>query len=225
MAKSKSKGKGGSRRARRDELHAHEGVVLGNPASFSFRSAMGFPKKLHVNHAYTDTASVAITPSGSFQFSANGLFDPNITSVGHQPMYFDNLSAIYDHYTVLRSRIVVELLPDTIPYNVVLYVDDDTSIASFGGAAEQPSSTPIHAVLPQSAKPLRLTRSWDANAYFGGDILDNDNLQGTASANPTEQSYFTLVGLTTTGASGSMSFSVRIEYEAVWDELKTQAQS
>ena len=35
------------------------------------------------------------------------MFHPDKSSVGHQPMYFDQLQAIYDHFTVINSRIKV----------------------------------------------------------------------------------------------------------------------
>ncbi len=43
-------------------------------------------------------------------FSANGLFDPDITGVGHQPYSFDQWMAVYDHYHVVGAKISVTFL-------------------------------------------------------------------------------------------------------------------
>jgi hypothetical protein len=160
------------------------------------------------------------------QFSCNGMFDPDITSTGHQPMYFDQLMAIYDHYTVFRSDIELRLVVTSNPSLSVLYIDDDTSTASLTEqAAEQPSAVKV--ITPVTmARPSVLRKRWDAKSYFGGDIYDNDALQGTASANPTEQSYFTFVhGALDTGVNSAVFVNFTITYQAVFDELRTISQS
>jgi hypothetical protein len=161
------------------------------------------------------------------------MYDPELSLTGSQPLYFDQLAAIYDHYTVFASRIIVEVLNAGSGLGVgVVYVEDDTSIVtSFKQAAEQPSAT-LAKTIPSKdaqAKPVVFRKSWDAKSYFGGDIYDNDNLQGNASSNPSEQSYYTVVfsGLASGGSVDEMTAGayVTIEYDAVWDELRTMARS
>lgn len=43
-------------------------------------------------------------------FSANGLYDPDVTSTGNQPRLFDQYMALYNHYTVVAAAISVETL-------------------------------------------------------------------------------------------------------------------
>lgn len=38
------------------------------------------------------------------EMSVNGLFDPNITHIGHQPRGFDQYMSFFDHYIVLESK-------------------------------------------------------------------------------------------------------------------------
>lgn len=179
-----------------------------------------------VTYVTTYGATAAIGSIASRIYSANGLFDPDISGVGHQPMYFDQLMAIYDHYTVFRSRIKVEFVASGNTALVVLYIDDDTSIATSSEQAAEQVTAQHKVSLTTAARPTVFTRTWDAKEFFGGDIFDNDNLQGTAAANPTEQSYFILLwSALDTGVSAGGYINVTIEYDAVFDELKTQSQS
>jgi hypothetical protein len=133
--------------------------------------------------------------------------------------------AIYDHYTVLRSRIVHQCLV-TANAVVSLYVDDDTSVAADPGVASEQTTGTSSIISALAVTPTTFKREWDAKAYFGGDIFDNDALQGDASNNPVEQSYFVLSVTALSGAvPTTLNFQTVIEYDVVFDELKTIASS
>lgn len=193
------------------------------PSPFVSIGMKGFPKKLKFIHKYADfaTFSAGAGATSIRQFSCNGLYDPDITSTGHQPSYFDNLTAIYDHYTVFRSTFRVRILPSTNVLQVGLYVEDDVTAVSFAQQAAEQGTGTLGVLAQTAVRPLVLTKTWNAKEYFGGDIFDNDNLQGTSSANPTEQSYFTLAVNSFDSLTFSYNISYEIVYEAVWDELKT----
>lgn len=197
------------------------------PSSLSSAGMKGFPKKLKFIHKYAELASftAGAGTTSTRLFSCNGLFDPDITATGHQPSYFDTLTSIYDHYTVFRSSIRVQVLPSTNSLQVGLYIDDDTTTASFVQQAAEQGTGVLGVLTSQAARPLVLRRTWNAKEYFGGDIFDNDNLQGTSSANPTEQSYFVLSVNSFDGLAFAYNVAYEIVYEAVWDELKTMTTS
>jgi hypothetical protein len=179
-----------------------------------------------IRHEYVEYVTLTSTAGAlaSYQFSCNGMFDPNITGTGHQPMYFDNMAAMYDHYTVFRSHLTLEVLPTSADMKVALYIDDDTSTtATVEAAGEMPTGTStILSHLTVRPRVFRLT--WDGKKTFGGDLYDNDNLQGNSGANPSEQSYFTLKSRPLDQVTDtSILFKAQIIYEAVWDELVTQA--
>jgi hypothetical protein len=196
------------------------------PATMQSLGPQGFPKKLRCVHKYVESLTfTAGAASDVRQFSCNGLFDPNISGTGHQPLYFDQLTAIYNHYTVFRSKCTYQVILTSVPCLVSHYIEDDTSVSTGSQSAEMSTSTvTVHSNL--AVRPTNLTRVWDAKQFFGGDIFDNDLLQGSASANPTEQMYFTF-NVTAMDGVTAPSYSVLVEvlYEAVWDELKTVAQS
>ena len=52
-----------------------------------------------------------------------------------------------------------------------------------------------------------------------------DDLQGNSTSNPPEQSYYTLVQYFPATDSITMVINVKIDYDVVWDEFITVAQS
>ncbi len=181
---------------------------------------------MRMQHKYVSNLRVnaATGVMGRQVYVCNGMFDPDYTNTGHQPMFFDNMSAIYDHYTVFRSRIELSFSTDTDSF-VSLYVDDDTThTATVEASAEQPTGSET-LCLSLNNKPMRLTSTWDGKAYFGGDLFDNDQLQGTAAANPAEASFYVISWQSANQTNSSaLTWTATIYYDAVWDELKTQAQ-
>lgn len=186
---------------------------------------LGFPKKMIMTHKYFDYFNVSNTGGAvtHYMFSCNGLFDPDYTSTGHQPMYFDQAAALWDHYTCIGSKIkfVVSQAANTnASATACLWLNDDTSVTpTLYGLAEQTSAS--RRILPAyNVDPYTLTKKWSPKKIFGGSILANDNLQGTASANPTEQTYYCLSIFPQGASTQTYNVQVYIEYITVWDELK-----
>lgn len=194
----------------------------------------GFPRKVKFTHRYVDfqilqTGAAGII--GTVALACNGMFDPYLAAGGHQPYYFDQLSAIYDHYTVIGSKITVRVMSNETtakPISVVVMVNDDATVTptTFSALAEHPSATVSRLVPWGGNQEIVLTKSWSAKKTFGGDPLANDNLQGTFSANPTELSaYVIAVDSEPSTAQGTVTILYTIDYIAVWDELKDIAGS
>lgn len=193
----------------------------------------GLPAKVMVKHRYVDTIGLSGTtgaPSAYF-FSANGMYDPDITGTGHQPLYFDQYAALYNHYTVIGSKVTFRCAPAANSYStmrVVGTIDDDASNVSnnVDAISEQTQGTNIHIFPANSTDTVRYVRlKWSAKKIFGGSILGNDKLRGTPTSNPAEQSYYCLVLQPAIGTNGAINVVVEIEYIAIWDELKGVAQS
>lgn len=195
---------------------------------------LGLPRKALVTHRYVSSIILTST-SGAIakhQFSANGMFDPDITATGHQPLYFDQFTALYDHYTVIGSKITVKLCSGTANEaagQFAMMLNDDTSSTNITDpehAFEQSQhSNRLTLIPPNSNNSYAQRLTWSPKKVFGGSILANDALQGTVSANPTEQSYYDLYFSSFGSATTTCAIQVLIEYIAVWDELKEVAQS
>lgn len=219
-------------KAKRERAARRNDSMVGAVSGFPLTpTATGFPLKMVMKHRYV--CDIVVTASAgataTYQFSCNGLYDPDITSTGSQPLYFDQMTAIYNHYTVFKSEANYRLVASSsgnIPALVAVYVDDDTSTtSSVQNSAEQSSGKSM--VLPSNTYRQQILRlAWDGKKYFGGNLMDNDNLQGSASANPVEQSYFTIKHRAADGLGTITLYGqVEIIYTAVWDELKPIATS
>ena len=66
------------------------------------------PKRLYRSLIYASNFNLNVTASGFpvfYHFSANGLFDPDLTGAGHQPMGFDQIMPLYNNYVVISASI------------------------------------------------------------------------------------------------------------------------
>jgi len=186
-----------------------------------------------LNNTITYVTSYVINANGAgfgtAQFSANGLYDPETAIGGHQPLGYDQMMALYNHYIVKSSRITVApaYASADVPIQIALYIDDDTSIvSSFDSAAERPGAKWQAAFIGDGATLPKLYHSWNAQKTFGKYALGNDDLKGSVSANPLEESYYTVViNGSALFVSGVFTAIVKIEYDVEWSELKTFAQS
>jgi hypothetical protein len=170
-------------------------------------------------------------------FTANGLFDPNITGTGHQPMGFDTMMQYYEQYTVIRSKITVVAYNTGVlcPVRVAVSLSPDTTSPVLPGYVEcgqieMVSLDCLSATVYGSQRGLKtLNLNCDVARYFGRansrELLDDPNLYGTVAANPVEQVYFAIAAWGFEGQNWSISFDVVLEYDVIfWEPRQVAAQ-
>lgn len=229
MARFKSRKSRRGRRTRKYRARRNKKTVINRSI---VNLGQGLPKKIMVTHRYRESFPVTSTTGGigNYLFSCNGLYDPNTTGSGHQPMYYDQFSALYDQYTVIGSRITYLIVPSTsstVPVKIGVFINDDTTSTptSVDNISELPSGKMY--ILPQnSTKTLVIRKNWSAKKTFGGSVLGNDSLQGTISTNPSEQSYYQISMQSIDSFSTCTIFvQALVEYIVIWDELRDIAGS
>ena len=110
---------------------------------------------------------------------------------GTQPLYFDQLAAIYSHYTVMKSRIKVTMIPNTDePFVGGICVDDDsllavTELQNVSAATFFPSTLLLSGTLR-----LFVVSFLGCDQSIWSNPLDNDELRGDVSANPVETGLY-----------------------------------
>jgi hypothetical protein len=189
-----------------------------------------FPEKLTVTHKYA-TLYLANPATNSTQrntWKCNGMFDPDDRIGGHQPLYFDQLTPVYNHYCVLKSKLkatFVQSYPNAAQNPSVICSitndDDTTTTSNYETQLELAPSKQIK-YLTGSQGSTSITCHWSAKKTFGSNPLDNPRLQGTAAADPTELSHFNVFVYNMSGVGQAfVDIIVEIEYTVVWFELKT----
>lgn len=163
----------------------------------------------------------------SYVFAANGMFDPDITGAGHQPLGFDLQTPKFDHYTVVYSKISVQFKNAMAADKafVAVYVKDTTSVDNDQILITENGECK-KAILGKAGDDddhITLTMGVSVRKFMGRPhILSEDELRGTVAANPADLLSWHLFAVGTTPAAdlGNVYAQVLIEYTAVWTEPK-----
>lgn len=187
---------------------------------------LGFPKKMVVRQKYIDTFQMS-SVSGALsthQYALNGLYDPDITASGHQPMYFDQYMAIYNHYTVIGCKMTVRFMGHEsmiVPMNVALWQNDDSTITpSLLNTYGEQSKSQVFLIGSDGGNSKTLTLKWSPRKTFGP-VLANTLLRGNNGANPQETSVGVIAVQSADGIqNGTMTVQVMLEFITVYTELR-----
>jgi len=188
-----------------------------------------FGKFKTVKHHYTENIllnPVAGTPADHV-FSANGMYDPNITGTGHQPYGYDQLAAIYNESTVISSKCTITAWNNqgSLPFWLAICIrDDNTAITSDVSTVRESPGIVSKLLGPASSgnNVGSVTMSFDVKKFFDvKDPSDCEELRAGAS-NPAEQAYFHVMIIPQNGVDdlGANVVTVDIEYTAQWSGPK-----
>lgn len=187
--------------------------------------------KLIYNDNRTITTSGAA--ANAYVFSANGLYDPDISGAGHQPIGFDQLMALYEHYTVTNCKITVNFVNESASENcyvgIAIFPDAtvetgatkliENGLMKRGWLAAKDSNSKSQCILSHNVKISKMNGRPES-------IVGDDLFRGDTASNPTEQTYLHLFlyNLATIN-SVTVRFDAIIEYDAVFTEPRKLAQS
>lgn len=204
--------------------------------------ALGMPSKQLVRLKYVDEITLDPSAGGiaTSVFSANGMWDPYIGAGGHQPLYFDQYMANYDHYSVLGSKIKVTPLPNDSQYATTstpgaygVIVDDDvtfsyTSLAQIVESNQSRGKWRMYSNkltgANTSGKRPTIVQHFSAKKMIADPLGDSN--KGTVASNPSDGVFYQ-VWTSSVNANDPVpcSFLVELEYIALLTEPKFIAQS
>jgi hypothetical protein len=189
-------------------------------------STFGFPDKIICKMRYHDIEPLASTLGtiAKYVYRLNSTFDPDYTGVGHQPMFRDTYAAIYDHYSVIRTKATIKFVNTTaVAFNVGCIIEDDgSSTTLLDNICEQ--SHGQHRLLPAlngSLSSSTFTVTWDCKKVLGIDPFASETYKTAVGSNPAEESTLVVWALPIDGSTATLYFDILLEYEVLWTELAT----
>lgn len=175
-------------------------------------------------YASSSIVSGASGAAGAYVFSANGIFDPDITGTGGQPMSFDQAMTFFNHYTVHKARIRVTFMSDsaTLRLTCGLFVSGSSTVSTVveGLVENGDGALQVLEFAGAYGGTATFSRTLDVGRFQGvGNVMDDPNMRGDSASNPTEQAYFHLVVFnTSSAATGQVSFQTVIDYDTTFHE-------
>lgn len=167
-------------------------------------------------------------------FNASSCFDPDTTGIGHQPRGFDQWMTMFDHYTVIGSKITVSYSVNGQADDraIVLGVnlkDDGTVYTDKNDYMEgrNVSSKLVSGGATGDARSCTLTKHYSPKKFLGiTKPLAGSLIRGSATSNPSENAYFHCWAAPTgTADLDSIAYQVVIDYLVVFTEPKNPSQS
>lgn len=191
-----------------------------------FMSIAGQPTKKLVRMTYSGVVALAPTAGAvaTHVFSANGIFDPDITGTGTQPLGHDQWSGFYNHYCVIASKMSVTFdashaaadtanPPHVLTAQVML---NDDATQTYAPRLNREQNWVKSRFLNTLNNPKGSIVSKFNNKRLGiGHPLSDDRVKSTFGANPTEQAFYivTVEDLSnTTVAIGTVYAHFKIDY-------------
>lgn len=166
-----------------------------NNPSTAISRTVDFPDRIRTRLVYSERISLT-NSAGSVQsaiFSGNGLWDPDVSGVGHQPLAFDQWMTLYKNYRVRASKIQIELLTESATSTTqncyVVLIPQNSTTAITATQIDWVSELPYSKVRPFNiAKPLTLSNYASVAKILGvqrSQVSTDDKYAGDATSNPT----------------------------------------
>lgn len=167
-------------------------------------------------------------------FNASSCYDPDTTGVGHQPRGFDQWMTMFDHFTVIGSKI-------TVTYSLVAQSADRTVMT--GVNLKDFTTTPtdkndymegrnvrsclLSGGATGDARKCSLTMTYSPKKFLSiSKPMSDASIKGGAGGNPSENAYFHCWAAPTGSADiESIAYQVVIDYLVVFTEPKQPSQS
>lgn len=192
----------------------------------------GFPNQIITKLRYCEILNTTSTSGarGGNIWRANGIFDPDVTGVGHQPMFRDSYAALYNHYRVLGSKIRVTYVSNAGnestdgPWVCCLLGGDDATFPSVPQTSME-SNDSQWAILPaDKGETVTLEMTFDPASNLGQEG-EHDDQEGAVGGDPGEQYYFDSCFYDAAGNTSNVFMFVELFYTVKFYELQSQAQN
>lgn len=198
-----------------------------------FGPIIGFPDVLHVRLKYVETISFSGSATPAAQvYRMNDLHDPNLTGVGHQPDYYDQLTAIYGRWCVLASQAEVTVYNTTAAMGLALaanYSDAVVSGLNVEALSESKFSRTANTGYGGSGKPnvvINMPAMTTAQITGQREIESDPNFYTSVGSSPGDPWYLTLKMQSVDGVTTIVAYArFVLIFDCIFKELTNPGES
>lgn len=173
-----------------------------------------------------------LTPTGgtvaSRAFSANGLWDPDVSGIGHQPRGFDQLMSIYRHYNVTKCEMKASYDHDSSSSFYIAGIHEDTVSGLFTDpedVMEKSKMTYFASVRDTTKASTKYTCYPHRRLGLNNPGNVQSTQQGSNIANPIDQIYLKPFVFYPGSVGSAILVAVQIDYTAVFSEIGSPSKS
>lgn len=246
-----------SSKSKRSAYRKKRGTRPTRSTKFGYGSAKNFlSKRGYSKHVYCETIALTSgteTNVAVYNFSANSLYDPNVTGVGHQPMGRDEVAALYQNYHVSGGEIEVtyysagsDSRQDVTCPMVGIHIpsldqdgtqtdpiaDDDAFSELVEAGVIHPRGKKNHMQHAYAGKPMTLKRRWSSRRIAKdflrnpSTLVNNPDIGAASGSNPATNMLLQLWAAAPTGGNhANITAVVKITYFATWTDPVLVGQS
>lgn len=198
------------------------------------RPLRSIPTKMKVamNYQFQSSLDPGIGTASVYVVRANSMYDPDVSFSGHQPRTFDQLMALYDHFTVIASKIDVEFASADNTYDQTVGIGVlDTTVPKTNINDYLEHGYEKHKIVGLAgtgANVKRIVMRCNPSKYLGrSHPLSDSQLKGSNSADCTEQVLYHIFAQTVNDSvnGGKVFFNAKVTYIAILSEPKIPTQS
>lgn len=190
------------------------------------RNMFGFPGSLTSIIRYSDTVSVSsgsgVSANGNV-WRMNSVFDPDYTNLGHQPLYYDQFTAVYDNYVVLASKITATYSPNgdgAAPFIIGITSGNSTSFSNSVYTLQEQNKSVATICGDKDGTSVRtLSTSYTPQQCIGVSTND-DTVQSSISGNPAKPWFAYTWVQDRSGNTAACTVHVVIEYKVRFFGMK-----
>ena len=215
-----------SRRKPRRVMRRHQ-ARNNKITTLRLRGVTGFPDQMFTSMKYVETIEFGAIGFHVQEFAGNKVSDPNVTGAGHQPMYFDEYSQLYNRWLAYSCSLRMEIVnSSTVPLNVVVFPSStQVPILNISKAQEQPHA---RSTLVGNFGTNRgvLTHNMTTRKIRGETIMDDD-FSGQGNSGQPSRQWFWLVVLESEPATTAVNCVIKftLVYRVRWFKRVVAEQS
>lgn len=194
-------------------------------------------KLLRLKYVETTNFNPGVGTLGSHIFRANSCYDPFQSATGHQPLGWDQVTPLYNHYVVVGSKVKCTFMPATTtsgvssdPLYCGIFLSDDLTFSTDPNVLIEQGKTNYRLMNTNQTSPGKaiVRQTFSAKRFFNvTNVKDNITRIGAGvGANPSEEAYYVIwAAAPLSGDPPLINVTVELEYLVLMGEPKELAQS